>query len=423
MRNRVFCRIKRQEGATLVIFAGLLVAFLAFVALAVDIAHLYVVKNELQNAADAGALAAAQVLFYPDASIDPTANDKALQFATANKSDNVPVAVDVTADVQRGHYFQFQPAPPTPDKAFQPNDTTVAHVLYNQPSFALDADDKFVNAVMVVPHSATPAASFFARILGFDGFTVSAEAIAVRGFAGSPEPNALEEPIVICRQVLGMGSNYACPYTNPYPPPLFNAKGYMITTSGSSTSQIGGFTNFTQPSPCTGAAPDAEVGALVCGSGNSKMLNCGQGLQARKGLSTSYSLLRCGWLSQNPLNGAYNPSCSQSLPRPTAPWQQTLAVVDCPNVNSIDTCANLVGVVVVNILWMTRSDDCDAGNIDARAPDQMGSWSSSLTGPGSGPTRWDSFVDYFHIKMPNGTTPAWYANGGCINSTVYYQPD
>ena len=55
--------IKDQKGAVVAIVAVCLVIFVGFTALAVDIGHLYVVRNELQNAADAGALAGARRLF------------------------------------------------------------------------------------------------------------------------------------------------------------------------------------------------------------------------------------------------------------------------------------------------------------------------------------------------------------------------
>jgi Flp pilus assembly protein TadG len=45
-----------QRGVTIIFVAILIVVFLGFVAFAVDIGHLRVVRNEIQNAADAGAL-------------------------------------------------------------------------------------------------------------------------------------------------------------------------------------------------------------------------------------------------------------------------------------------------------------------------------------------------------------------------------
>ena len=54
--------INNQDGAVALIVGICLVMFVAFSALAIDIGHLYVVRNELQNAADTGALAGARFL-------------------------------------------------------------------------------------------------------------------------------------------------------------------------------------------------------------------------------------------------------------------------------------------------------------------------------------------------------------------------
>jgi Flp pilus assembly protein TadG len=55
-------KLGQEDGVTLVLIAFLTVIFVAFTAMAVDIAHLYVVRNELHNAPDAGALAGARRL-------------------------------------------------------------------------------------------------------------------------------------------------------------------------------------------------------------------------------------------------------------------------------------------------------------------------------------------------------------------------
>jgi len=54
--------IRGERGSILVITALSLVALVGFVGLALDLGHLYVVKTELQNAADAAALAAAEMM-------------------------------------------------------------------------------------------------------------------------------------------------------------------------------------------------------------------------------------------------------------------------------------------------------------------------------------------------------------------------
>ena len=55
-----------ERGIVAVVVALLLVVLLSFGALALDISSLFVVSNELQNAADAGALAATRFLYSAD---------------------------------------------------------------------------------------------------------------------------------------------------------------------------------------------------------------------------------------------------------------------------------------------------------------------------------------------------------------------
>ena len=57
---------RNESGAVAIITAILMVVFLGFLALAVDIGHLAAVKNELQNAADAAALAGARALVFEE---------------------------------------------------------------------------------------------------------------------------------------------------------------------------------------------------------------------------------------------------------------------------------------------------------------------------------------------------------------------
>ncbi len=87
----------QQHGSTIILFALLLPIFISLAALAVDLGRIYVVKAELQNAADAAALFGASSLTKqtPDA---PSANyahpnwsyasTKASQGINLNKADN-----------------------------------------------------------------------------------------------------------------------------------------------------------------------------------------------------------------------------------------------------------------------------------------------------------------------------------------------
>ena len=107
---RFIYQTKNQNGVVLVLIAVLLIVFLGFAALAVDVGHIVVVRNELKNAADGGALAGARFLYREDSTVPygialdiVEANAKALSTALANQSDKLPVEVD-GGDIQIGHW-------------------------------------------------------------------------------------------------------------------------------------------------------------------------------------------------------------------------------------------------------------------------------------------------------------------------------
>ncbi len=113
--SRFFGRLGDDQGAIIGVLAILMVVVLGFVALAVDIGHLYMVRNELQNAADAGALAGARELYNDNGTqVNVGANQAAYDTATSNKASVFPsgwsaVQLDWTSGtndggVQRGHY-------------------------------------------------------------------------------------------------------------------------------------------------------------------------------------------------------------------------------------------------------------------------------------------------------------------------------
>ncbi len=60
--------IKQTEGAAAIIIACSLVALIAVASLAIDMGQLYTVRNQLQNVADAAALAGVGQLIQKDAS-------------------------------------------------------------------------------------------------------------------------------------------------------------------------------------------------------------------------------------------------------------------------------------------------------------------------------------------------------------------
>ena len=92
--NKSF-KLVKQQGASLVLTVMMLTGILGFFALAIDVGYLFVVRNQLQNAADSAALSGANYL-YPLESTSPNwslASSKATTTVQQNKVDNIALAV------------------------------------------------------------------------------------------------------------------------------------------------------------------------------------------------------------------------------------------------------------------------------------------------------------------------------------------
>ena len=180
-KYRLFTYLTNQQGASAVIVAICLIILVGFVALAIDVSHLYVARNELQNAADAGALAGARNLFTENmTSINEAANQFAYDAAVANLADQSPVELKDPlsnhADVQRGHWSFTT-------RKFTPNDSLEVVPLLGRSEDDLDKDLDFINAVKVTTRrETTQIKSFFAGIFGWKGFLGATDAVAYIGF-------------------------------------------------------------------------------------------------------------------------------------------------------------------------------------------------------------------------------------------------
>ncbi len=380
-----------QKGVSLVIVAGLTVMFVAFTALSVDIAHLMVVRNELQNAADSGALAGARRLYFPDGTaVNTDANQIAYEMAIENNSEKIAVEVydwgSNSGDVQRGHWSFAT-------RTFTPSNSTTPPDLWNITSAELDADTTYVNAVMVrTRRQGTQANSFFARIMGFAGFNASAEAVAYIGFAGRLNPEEVDQPIAICRQSLLIDGKYQC-----------NTGRMLNSGSVEVTHNTAGWTNFSQPCETANAN---EMRGLICSDGNPKELTLGDGIGATGGVQDN--VIR-------DLRDCFGPTTR------TEPWNMTLPVIDCPG-NNVSNCPPLLGAVNVNIVWISRDDaDTEAKFEDEDfPPSAMGDWTCDASCQSSETPRaccWDDFVDHFNLKNVNDIT-ATYAK-----KSIYFLPD
>jgi hypothetical protein len=382
---RIIGKFKGQRGVSVILVALLMVIFMGLAALAIDLGHLYLVRNELQNAADAGALAGARFLYNSNGTeVNPDANEIARDAAIANRSEKIAVEVNWeggnSGDVQRGHWSFAT-------KTFSENDSLLPVDLWNTTFEELDLNPDFINAVQVTTwRKDFPVAAFFARIFGFDKFTLSAKAVAYIGFAGTLTPRDVDQPIAICADSILQNGQYTC------------TVGRMINSGQQvASSETGGWTDFYQGSDaCQGGTNAQTVRSLVCGSGNPDPIYLGKNIATNGGdIASAFKDLRDCWVSKT----------SQ-----TVPWALTLPVISCDG-NNVGTCEKVLGAVTVNIVWITgEGEDSHYTNV----PHQMGDWSSADS---DGQVRWQSFVGHFNLKNADGT-PAPYQK-----KAIYFLPD
>lgn len=374
--NKTFFKFrKNQKGAVIVLVAVLLILFLGIAALAIDVYHLYVVRNELQNAADAGALAGARELYLDDGTaVNPAANSIAYNTAIQNISEKTPVELifhsNNNEDVQRGHWsFSANGG----QGSFTANDKLEAVDIANYSEEELDTYNDFINAVRVkVRRQERPASSFFARIFGFENFGMTAEAVAYIGFSGSLNPADLDQPIAICEEsIIDEEGDYNC-----------NMGRMLNSGSNPGTANTGAWTNFSQP--CNTADAN-EMKSLICSDGNPNPLSFGQGIGAVGGVQDVVlgKLVDCWQATEPPANKA-----------PTHLWGMTLPVVECPG-NNVSNCATLVGAVNVDIVWIIHKNDPHYSDV----PREMEDWTCEDS---DGFTCWKSFVDHFNLANVEG---------------------
>jgi hypothetical protein len=387
MKSKFLLRqMSNKKGVTTVVVALALLALLGFAALAVDLGYLYIIKGELQNAADSGALAGAQDLYNSDGTqLNEDANGVALALVQANYSEQSQVTVK---SIERGHWSFVT-------KTFTPNDSLIPVDLWNVSTAELDANLNFINAVRVITTRKTvggsPEAPFFARIFGIPGPVIESVAVAYIGFAGTLPPGESDQPVAICMQaIVDPEGRYTC------------GVGRMINSGSNEGHQTGGWTNYSQP--CETASSNT-VKPLVCADGNPAPIALGEGMGTTGGMvQTAYDkLLKC-WNDNIALD-------TDGDKIPDQPWQMRLPVIDCVG-NNTGNCAEVVGAVTLNVIWITRTDK----NQMIAVPRKMGDWTCSAGSTGQ--QCWDSFVNHFQLRDVLNNTYAFYED-----KTIYFLPD
>ncbi|HSB34472.1 MAG TPA: pilus assembly protein TadG-related protein [Nitrospirota bacterium] len=359
-------------------------------AFALDIGHLMLVRNELRNAADAGALAGARQLYSGVTTtgiiINSGANAVASDAAAANGSDASPSEVPL---VQRGHWcFGCTGADGTPG-VFTANDSLSPYNFMNMSFDQLDADTNYVNAVKVVTARGpvTPAASFFAGIFDKSGFQLNEESVAWLGCEGSKIK--VDQPIAICvESVLDKNGNYTC------------SRGRMINSSGSGySSGTGAWSNLEQgDDACNGAANANEVKSLAgCDNGaiSNIILNSGPMTTVNGQIESAFKNLYTCWKSTTDSNGDG---------KPDRPWTMTLPLIKCGN-KPPGPCNDVIGAIKVEVIWMTDQQDPHFYEVPTSYSDPEpggASFSCSASTEEDRKLCWASFLSTYKIVDENG---------------------
>ena len=158
---------EKFEGSVALLVVFLLVILIGAGSFVLDMGNLYRVRNELQNASDAAALAGASRLDGTEAGIE-AAFEAAAQYVNENNRNGYPIAVS-EEDVEYGEWL-------TGTHVFTPLDPEVENELAR------------INAMKVYANRTEArngnVDNFLAPILGQDTTPVRAAAVAVRGGLG-----------------------------------------------------------------------------------------------------------------------------------------------------------------------------------------------------------------------------------------------
>jgi Flp pilus assembly protein TadG len=219
--------IKDNRGAVAAITIIMMVAFFALLAIVIDVGHLMLVRSQLQNAADAGALAGAETLFFNNLTNTPAwAAGQAAANSTvqSNKADTQYL---LTATAQAGYWDTTWTAATAPANLLPTG-------IVPGPT---DAPAVKVSVEKIAGSNNGPVALTFGQIFGLATVNVGAHATALICNPGTVPPGGLF-PLAITSAILT-----ANVYTNFGPGNKFSLFSSYHTSSGL-VDQAGQWTSF-----------------------------------------------------------------------------------------------------------------------------------------------------------------------------------
>jgi len=218
MKSRLLqhCQQKNTRGAVLPLVGVLLVVFIGIAAFAIDIGYISTTKNELQNVADAAALAATSELgqIYLEKGDYIHSTDFALILKVVDSLKNQAAQKDIkiaSSDVIVGTWVNGA------------NDIN-GNVTYGQNAVKVIARREKDNNDKIV--------SLFAGIFGSDSFALKADAIAALTGQANLEPGEVKLPFALsmlqfpnaCQNPVHFNSNNACAAWHTYTSDSINAE-------------------------------------------------------------------------------------------------------------------------------------------------------------------------------------------------------
>lgn len=264
---------RAQRGAVTLLVALGLPVLLGIGALAIDLAWLRVVRAELQNAADAAALAGAQPLstLLPSSTQWAAAEQQARQAVPLNRAAQAPLQ---QGEVQTGYWN-----PREPGQQLQP--------LPHSPS-AQEVPAVRVTLRRAEGHNGGPVRTFLATLWAQDGVALHASATAARVAPGTVQPGGVF-PMAVSQCLY---NQYWRSTGTPPGPQLDPATGAPYIFQMGSAYHYGGCDSAQWSSLQGGGNSASEVRALI-NSGNLQPLSAGDAIWVQSGTeSTLYNAVR-----------------------------------------------------------------------------------------------------------------------------------
>lgn len=321
-------KLKNERGISLVYVAIALTALIGMAALVIDLGYFYVVKGQLQNAADASALAGASGLKgmggVSPYSNESTARKRAQFFAQQNKAENSPVLVstDTTKDdIVIGCWNKANDNMNT--SCIRPNSVQVK---------ARRSTDAGVGP--------TPVGTYFGKIFGFDTVNIHSMAVAQR-------PTKPTIPLSHCLPI--------CP-DEPSPIPL-PATFHLKTPGGNDTYslvEVMGWTEFSATSKATDLGSNSVVAKLIRQELEIPIDVCNKVVYTNTGIGNLRPVLQAEYDKKKDANGI---------------WRVILPIyTECPAVNQANEKLNtLVRYAEAEISGMVMSGNASDPTITIKS--------------------------------------------------------